>query len=140
MMLIDIVIELIVHAFNYMVSYCISIIWHNLMHTFLDIHNKIPSDYCNDIFLVIYGKDLDYIFLKGFNQLNDLSVIRESEVNRLEKLSILIQFEKLFILFQNAQIKLFSIFLGLNIFIRSYSSKLEIITAIDDNQIFKITF
>ena len=131
MMLIDVVIEFIIHALNYMVSNLISFSGFDLIHVFFTVLFKIPSNNCNDIFLIIYSYYLDNILLDSLYQLYNFSIVSKSKVYWLKKLIVLLQ---------NLHFKDCSIFLCTEVLIWSRSSKLEIISAIYDNQIIIIAF
>lgn len=85
-MLVDEIVEFVIHSFDNMVAHKIRVIWFNLKHRFFYVVLKVPSDDCYDFAMVIFCDNLDYVLFCSLNELDDLRLVGELEVNILEAL------------------------------------------------------
>ena len=86
--IIDVVIHLVIHAFHNVCANDGSVQWQDLIHILFDILDKVPSHDENDILLVILGQDLQAVLVRCLHEFDDLSVIRERQVHVLKGLAV----------------------------------------------------
>lgn len=136
-MLIDKVIEFVIHSFDDVIAHQVIVIWFNLKHRFLDIVFEVPGNNWDELFFIVLSKDLNDILFSCFYQLDDLSIRRKLKIDMLEA-SFFISSKKAFSL--DHEFKLMAIFQLLWFIILGLSSIFQHITLIDDNKIVKVVF
>jgi len=83
-MLIDKVIEFVIHSFDDVIAHQVIVIWFNLKHRFLDIVLEVPGNNWDELFFIVLSKDLNDILFSCFYQLDDLSIRRKLKIDILE--------------------------------------------------------
>lgn len=136
-MLIDKVIEFVIHSFHDVIAHQVIVIWFDLKHRFLDIVLEVPGNNWDELFFIVLSKDLNDILFSCLYQLDDLSIRRKLKIDMLEA-SLFISSKEAFSL--DHEFKWMAIFQLLWFIILGLSSIFQHITLIDDNKIVKVVF